>query len=232
MRKEYDVNLSYDKVWRSNEEALRLIRGDPTSSYGLLPAYGEALKIMNPSTIFEFELKDGKYFKYVFMALGQLIRGFLACIRPVLVVDGAHLKGKFRGVLLTAFGSNANNQIYPVAFAIVDGETVASWVWFMTQLKGALGVVNNLVFVSDRHQTICKAIDKIFPTKFHCFCIQHIKTNLLAKFKVDAKTLEELFLKAAKGIPTSSGIDIDLGQTSEMELKTSFRSRLRSRTLS
>ncbi|XP_022148136.1 uncharacterized protein LOC111016889 [Momordica charantia] len=68
----------------------------------------------------------------------------------------------------------------------------------MTQLKGALGVVNNLVFVSDRHHTICKAIDKVFPTAFHCFCIQHIKMNLLAKFKVDAKAVEELFLKAAK----------------------------------
>ncbi|XP_022154962.1 uncharacterized protein LOC111022106 [Momordica charantia] len=95
------------------------------------------------------------------------------------------------------------NQIYPVAFAIVDGETVASWVWFMTQLKGVFGVVKNLVFVSDRHQTICKAIDKVFPTAFHCFCIQHIKMNLLAKFKVDAKALEEIFLKAAKAYQES-----------------------------
>ncbi|XP_022155970.1 uncharacterized protein LOC111022954 [Momordica charantia] len=153
MRKEYGVNLSYDKAWQSTEEALRLIRGDPTTSYGLLPAYG-----------------------------------FLACIRPVLVVDGAHLKGKFRWVLLTASGADANNQIYPVAFVIVDS---------------ALDVVNNLVFVSDRHQTICKAIDKVFSTAFHCFCIQHIKTNLLAKFKVDAKALEELFLKAAKAYQES-----------------------------
>ncbi|XP_022153200.1 uncharacterized protein LOC111020756 [Momordica charantia] len=122
MRKEYGVNLSYDRAWRSSEEALRLIRGDLASSYGLLAAYGEALKIMNPGTIFELELEGGKYFKYVFMTLGQSIRGFLGCIRPVLVVDRAHLKGKFRGVLLSASGVDANNQIYPVAFVIVDGE--------------------------------------------------------------------------------------------------------------
>ncbi|XP_022156660.1 uncharacterized protein LOC111023509 [Momordica charantia] len=170
MRKEYGVNLSYDRAWRSSEEALRLIRADPTSSYGLLPAYGEALKIMYPSTIFELELEGGKYFKYVFMTLGQSIRGFLDYIRPVLVVDEAHLKWKFGGVLLSASGVDANNHIYPIAFAIVDGETVASWVWFMTQIKRALAGVDNL----------------------------HIKVNLIAKFKDDTKTVEELFLKAAK----------------------------------
>ncbi|XP_022151004.1 uncharacterized protein LOC111019024 [Momordica charantia] len=68
----------------------------------------------------------------------------------------------------------------------------------MTQTKRALAGVDNLVFVSDRHQTICKAIDKVFPAAFHCFCIQHIKVNLIAKFKNDAKAVEELFLKAAK----------------------------------
>ncbi|XP_022154610.1 uncharacterized protein LOC111021833 [Momordica charantia] len=68
----------------------------------------------------------------------------------------------------------------------------------MTQIKCALAGVDNLVFVSDRHQTICKAIDKVFPAAFHCFCIQHIKVNLIVKFKNDAKAVEELFLKATK----------------------------------
>ncbi|XP_022154923.1 protein FAR1-RELATED SEQUENCE 4-like [Momordica charantia] len=201
IREEYGVNMSYDKAWRSSEEALRLIRGDPASSYGLLPAYGEAVKIMNPGTIFELELDDSKYFKYVFMAMGQSIRGFMCCIRPVLVIDGAHLKGKYGGVLLTASAVDANNQIYSVAFAIVGSESVASWAWFMTQLKSVVHTVQNLVFISDRHAAICKAIDEVFPTAFHCFCIHHLKMNLLAKFKTPA--LEALFFKAAKAFHES-----------------------------
>jgi len=39
-----------------------------------------------------------------------------------LVVDGTHLKGKYKGVLLTASGQDANFQVYPLGFAVVDSE--------------------------------------------------------------------------------------------------------------
>ena len=56
------------------------------------------------------------------MALGVCIRGFKGNCRPVLYVDGSHLKHKCGGHMLVAITLDANNQLYPAAFAVVDYE--------------------------------------------------------------------------------------------------------------
>ncbi|XP_022159182.1 uncharacterized protein LOC111025601 [Momordica charantia] len=118
MRKNYEVNIRYEKAWRGKEVALNLLMGSSKESYTLLRKYGEALKAVNVGTIFEMELEDDKYFKYGFMALGCYIKGFSSCIRPVIVIDGAHMKGKYRGIILIASSVDGNNQIYPLAFGL------------------------------------------------------------------------------------------------------------------
>ena len=47
-------------------------------------------------------------------------------IVDLLSVDGAFLKCKFGGILLTASSQDGNNQIFPLAFAIVDSKNDAS----------------------------------------------------------------------------------------------------------
>ncbi|XP_074318347.1 serine/threonine-protein phosphatase 7 long form homolog [Silene latifolia] len=58
-------------------------------------------------------------FKRVFWAFKPCIDGLEHC-RPILSIDGTHLYGKFKGTILTAMSIDANNQIFPVAFAIVE----------------------------------------------------------------------------------------------------------------
>ncbi|KAL0541222.1 hypothetical protein IC582_021264 [Cucumis melo] len=48
------------------------------------------------------ELEDDRLFKYLFMVIGPCVRGFLNCIRPVIVMDGTFLKNKYRGQLIVA----------------------------------------------------------------------------------------------------------------------------------
>ena len=117
------------------------------------------------------------------MAFGPCIRGFLNCIRPVIVVDGTHLHEKYKGMLLIATCIDDNNNIYPIAFGIVDGENDASWLWFMTHLKASIGDIPNLVIISDRHISIGKAVSSIFPEAFHALYIYHIRNNLMDKLK-------------------------------------------------
>lgn len=149
MRKEYGMNISYDKAWRARETIYAFARGTPEDSYANLHAYGEALKIENPGIVFEIELEDSIHFKYMFMALRPYIRGFASCW-PVIIVDGPHLKGKYKGTLLVDASMDGNNQIYPLVYAIVDNETNHAWKWFMSNLKSAIGEPLNLVFVFDR----------------------------------------------------------------------------------
>ncbi|KAL4035334.1 hypothetical protein IC575_004018 [Cucumis melo] len=121
-RQDYGINMSYEKAWRARENAYERVRGSPKESYNLLRRYGEALKFTNPGTIFHMELEDDRFFKYLFMAVGACVRGFLNCIRPIIVMDGTFLKNKYRGQLIVAVCLDGNNQIYPLAFGVVDRE--------------------------------------------------------------------------------------------------------------
>ena len=64
-------------------------------------------------------------FKYVFWAFAPSITRFAHC-RPVISINGIHLYGKYKGKLLIAMATDANNEIFPLAFAVVDDEMGAS----------------------------------------------------------------------------------------------------------
>ena len=141
------------------------------------------LQQKNPGTITDFVTDDGR-FLYCFFSLGVCRRGFTSC-RPVICVDGTFLKSRYGGHMLCAVALDANNHIYPIAFAIVDSENHASWKYFMMKLKEAIGVVDNLSFVSDRHASIIHALELVFPDAYHSACYHHISMNVIAKFKTD-----------------------------------------------
>ncbi|KAL0541309.1 hypothetical protein IC582_021351 [Cucumis melo] len=157
MRQDYGINMSYEKAQRGRENAYERVRGSPEESYNLLRKYGEALKFTNPGTIFHMELEDDRFFKYIFMVVGPCVRGFFNCIRPVIVMDGTFLKNKYRGQLIVAVCLDGNNQIYPLAFGVVDRETDDSIQWFLEKLEGAIGEVPNLGFVTDQKTCFSKA---------------------------------------------------------------------------
>ena len=43
--------------------------------------------------------------------------------RPFIGLSGTFLKGFYGGQLLTAISQDANNQIFPIAYAVVDSKT-------------------------------------------------------------------------------------------------------------
>ncbi|KAL0537376.1 hypothetical protein IC582_026354 [Cucumis melo] len=197
--------MSYEKAWRARENAYERVRGSPEESYNLLRRYGEALKFTNPGTIFHMELEDDRFFKYLFMAVGACVRGFLNCIRPVIVMDGTFLKNKYRGQLIVAVFLDGNSQIYPLAFGVVDRETDDSIQWFLEKLKGAIGEVPNLGFVTDRKACFAKGISSIFPSAFHGLCVQHLSQNLHDKYKND--TVATLFYNASRTYRESTFVE-------------------------
>ncbi|KAL4018196.1 hypothetical protein IC575_021786 [Cucumis melo] len=128
-----------------------------------LHRYGEALKLTNPGTIFHMELEDDRFFKYLFMVVGPCVRGFLNCIRSVIVMDGTFLKNKYRSQLIVVVCLDGNNQIYPLAFGVVVRETNDLIQWFSEKLKGAIGEVPNLGFVTDRKNMLLQGYFISFP---------------------------------------------------------------------
>ena len=74
--------------------------------------------------------------------------------RPIIGLDGCHLKGRFGGQILSAIVRDANDNIFPVAFAVVEQENKDSWVWFLQQFSDDIGNSEqlNLVFITDRQK--------------------------------------------------------------------------------
>ena len=87
------------------------------------------------------------------------------------MIDGTHLSGKYKGVLLTASGQDANFQIFPLAFAVVDNEDEDAWTWFLQKVERILGDSPTLAIISDRAVCISNAVSKIYPQAKHETCI-------------------------------------------------------------
>ena len=76
------------------------------------------------------------------MSLDACKSGFLEGCRPLICLDGCHLKTKYGGIMLIAVGIDPNDCIYPIALAIVEVESLATWKWFLETLKADLGIEN------------------------------------------------------------------------------------------
>ncbi|GKE70424.1 transposase, MuDR, MULE transposase domain protein [Tanacetum coccineum] len=103
-------------------------------------------------------------------------------LRPLVIIDGAHLKDDFyHGVNLLVVGMDGNNQALPIAFGICQGEASAGWTWFFEELKACISQKLNLSIISDRPPAILKSVKKIFPNAFHGFCCRHLMMNAAIK---------------------------------------------------
>ncbi|XP_048615657.1 uncharacterized protein LOC125588382 [Brassica napus] len=111
LRSEFLFTATYWKCWKAKELATVAAQGTEESSYKLLPKYFYVVKYANPGSITNIKTeKDDKVqtrFKYAFMALKACIDGWKH-LRKVIVVDGTHMFGKYKGCLLTASGQDAN----------------------------------------------------------------------------------------------------------------------------
>ena len=83
--------------------------------------------------------KQPPNFKRIFICLAASRNGFLEGCRPVIGLDGCHLKGPYGGVLLAAISLDANLQFFPVAYGIVEIEDSHTWHWFLELLIEAAG---------------------------------------------------------------------------------------------
>lgn len=61
----------------------------------------------------------------MFWALAQSIEGFKFC-HPVLTMDGTFLTGRYKGTILTSVAVDVNDQILPIAFAIIERNNTSS----------------------------------------------------------------------------------------------------------
>ena len=119
LQKDYGLDISYMKAYRAIGKALENVRGNPTEFYQELPNYLHMIQETNPGSFFDLRVNEDNTFLYLFVALDASIKRWKNC-RPIVIVDGAFLKCKYRGTLITACSQDACEKIFPLAFAVVN----------------------------------------------------------------------------------------------------------------
>ena len=113
------ISASYMKCHRAKGQAIDDTVGNAEDSFLNLESYFERLKATNPGTVTaidtEQDIEGNTRFLYAFLSFAASIQGFRR-LRYVLIIDGTHLSGKYKGVLLTASGQDANFQVFPFGF--------------------------------------------------------------------------------------------------------------------
>ncbi|XP_076905073.1 uncharacterized protein LOC143560716 [Bidens hawaiensis] len=91
--------------------------------------------------------------------------------------------------MMIAMGVDGNNQILPLAFAIVENESYASWSWFLSHVKKhVVKYSEGICLIFDRHAGILKAVNDhgspwLEPHGFHRYCLRHFINNFNDKFR-------------------------------------------------
>ncbi|XP_057247348.1 uncharacterized protein LOC125493470 [Beta vulgaris subsp. vulgaris] len=127
---------------------------------------------------------DGNIFERMYICFEALKKGFIAGCRPFISLDGCFLKGPYGGQLLVAVGRDGNNQMFPIAWAVVEVESTSSWTWFLTFLGEDL--LSNegagYTFMSDQQKGLLKAVSDVFPQAESRVCARHVYCNFRGVF--------------------------------------------------
>lgn len=158
----FAVEISYRTAWCAREIAMKEINGANGNAFDKLRWFCNALKETNPGSVADLEVyPESSKFRRVFIAISACVLGFKEGCRPMIFIDGAFIKSKWKGCLLSAVAKDGNGGFLTLAFAgthvnrhsfgsqfhvcsfiihycsvaVVDAENDQNWEWFCSKLR-------------------------------------------------------------------------------------------------
>ncbi|KAK8619239.1 hypothetical protein V6N13_133205 [Hibiscus sabdariffa] len=188
---EIHVNVNLTRCKRAKKRVDERLSGNFKEEFALLWDYADELRAKNPGSTIKMAVQrvtpnSPPHFKRFFVCFDSLKKGWKEGCRPILGLDGCFLKGPFKSELLSAVGRDANNQMYPVAWAIVEVEYTDSWAWFLNLLAADLDLEDGFGFtiISDQQKGLEIAINDVLPRAEHRNCARHVFANWIGRKKL------------------------------------------------
>ncbi|KAK8576535.1 hypothetical protein V6N13_032456 [Hibiscus sabdariffa] len=197
--KDHNAVVSLTKCHRARDYALEQIMESQKQQYVKIYDYLSELKQTNRGTTTICYLNEC-FFQRMYVCMQACKNGFKAGCRPIISLDGCHLKGYYGGHILAVVGIDADDCIYPIVYACAESECGQSWAWFLDILKDDLDIFNSyhISFMSDRQKGLVDAIVELFPHSEHKTCVCHLYTNFKSEDFNKGKHLKDLFWKATR----------------------------------
>ncbi|WVZ22721.1 hypothetical protein V8G54_001265 [Vigna mungo] len=115
--RKWNVGVSRSMAFRAKSIASDHVDGSFKKQYKRIYDYANELLARNPGSTVKVEVEEnvgGHIFKRFYVCLKACKDSFVSC-RTIIRLDGAFLKGKYGGELLTAIARDANDQMLPLA---------------------------------------------------------------------------------------------------------------------
>lgn len=155
VKNRFTVNVSVHQIRRARKKALTQALDEHSSQYDRLRDHCTIIVAKNPGLVAIVNVIDRpQIFERMFLMFSAQKEGLLNDCRPVIGLDACHLKGPFGGQLMCAVGRDANNQMFPIAFAAFEAECKASGIWLLDVLMYHIGKPDEKgwVFISYRQK--------------------------------------------------------------------------------
>jgi hypothetical protein len=184
------ADVSTSKCKHAKQIVMEKLLSGMKNEYNRVFDYQLELLRSNPGSIVAVKLDPSNMHQNIFQSFyvcfNALKLGFKAGCRKVIGLDGCFFKGVVKGELLCAIARDANNQMYPLAWAVVEMETNETWKWFIAMLIKDLDINNNgdgWVFISDQQKGLINAMKDYLPKAEHRMCARHIYANWRKKHR-------------------------------------------------
>lgn len=169
IKERYNCHVGNWKLYKAKTKAIDMLRGTVEEHYAKLRSYVLELMRVDREGRFELHLDVGAVFKGFYVGFSALRKGFQAGCRRFIGIDGAFLKTYLGGVLLCAVAHDANNQMFPISWAVVEVENEQNWSWFLRILVDDLSLSTGAgtIFICDQQKVrnaICVTL---------CYCIHY-----------------------------------------------------------
>ncbi|XP_021717466.1 uncharacterized protein LOC110685283 [Chenopodium quinoa] len=180
-----------------------ILYGDSAEEYARVFDYGFAVLKYNLGSsvvvVIEGVERPPPIFQKIYICFEACKVGFKRGCRPIIGLDGCHWKGAFPGMILVAVSKDDNNNIYPVAWAVVED---------IEKTKG-----KGLTLMSDRKKGLLEAFVVVTPNAEIRFCVRHIWANFKLKFGGEA--FKEHFWKSARST-TRADFELNMAKINEL----------------
>ncbi|XP_056843388.1 uncharacterized protein LOC108840832 [Raphanus sativus] len=201
MRNRYNIIITVPQSQNARRMALDKLQAECNEQFSRLRDYVVELKRSNIGTVTEINttrnIKGGHVFSSFYVCFDSLRIAWKQNCRPIIGLDGTFLKHSLQGMLLTAIGRDPNNQVFPIAWGVVSGESNDNWQWFIHRLKEdlELGLGEQTTIISDMHRGLIHGVAVELPRAEHRACARHVYSNLKKNHKSDM--LKPLFWRIA-----------------------------------
>ncbi|XP_031121220.1 uncharacterized protein LOC116024467 [Ipomoea triloba] len=203
IKSEFNINVTVSMCRRAITGILKKLDIGYESQFKRLRDYAQECLNSNPGSTVKIKTNRTVencpiVFERIYVCFSAMKKGFLGGCRRFIGLDGCFLKGKLKGEILSAVGRDVNNQMYPIAWAVVEIENSSSWRWFLEFLKSDLEIVDasQWTVMSDQQKGLSSIIQEVFPGVEHRNCARHVHANWSKSHR--GKVLKGLFWQIAK----------------------------------